>query len=61
MVKKGKKEYKFTNEYGLPILDDSPITADEAMAYLDFLEEDYQKEKARLKQMGLLQSEEHKK
>ena len=50
-------KYKFTNEYGLPILDDSPMDAKKGEAYLKFLEEDYRKEEARLEEMGILQSE----
>ena len=42
-------KYKFTNEYGLPVLDDSPMTPQEFKAYLEFLEEDFKKEEARLK------------
>ena len=53
MAKKTKKEYKFTNEYGLLILDDSPMDAEEAEAYLKFLEENYLKEEAQLKRMKL--------
>ena len=50
-------KYKFTNEYGLPVLDDSPMTTQEFKAYLGFLEEYYRKEEVRLKEVGILQPE----
>ena len=40
-------DYKFTNKYGLPILDDSPMDSKKADAYLIFLDEDMRKEEAR--------------
>ena len=33
-----RTEYKFTNEYGLSILDDSPMDTKKADAYFRFLE-----------------------
>ena len=40
-------EAKFTNQYGLPILDDSPMDSKKADAYFKFLEEDIKKEAAK--------------
>ena len=37
-------EYKFTNKYGLPILDDSPMDAQKGDAYFKFLENEIKKE-----------------
>lgn len=39
-----RTEYKFTNEYGLPILDDSPMDTKKADAYFRFLENSIKKE-----------------
>ena len=48
-------DYRFTNKYGLPILDDSPMDSKKADAYLIFLEEDMRKEEARKGQIDSLQ------
>ncbi|GEM_PF-6407619 len=39
-----RTEYKFTNEYGLPILDDSRMDSKKADAYMEFLEDSIKKD-----------------
>ena len=39
-----KVRYEFINQYGLPVMDDSPMDSEKADAYFRFLEEDMKKE-----------------
>ena len=43
------EEYRFTNKYGLPVLNDNPMSTDEADAYMDFLKEDAAREANRMR------------